>query len=128
MADNGTELTTRQQRTIAALLAARNVREAAKQVKVPERTVYTWLAEPAFRAALYEAEGHLIDAATRRLLHHQDVALTVILTIMADRDNPAGVRLRAAQSVLEQLLKLRELRNVEQRLTALELAHARESQ
>jgi transposase len=128
MADNGTDLTSRQQRTIAALLAARNVREAAKQVKVPERTVYTWLNEPAFRASLYAAEGHLIDAATRRLLHHQDVALTVILTIMADRDNPAGVRLRAAQTVLEQLLKLRELRNVEQRLTALELAHARESQ
>ncbi len=128
MADNSTDLTSRQQRTISALLAARNVREASKQAKVSERTVYTWLAEPDFRTALYEAEGHLIDAATRRLLHHQDVALTVILTIMADRDNPAGVRLRAAQSVLEQLLKLRELRNVEQRLTALELAHARESQ
>jgi flagellar motility protein MotE (MotC chaperone) len=124
MADNDTDLTTRQQRTIAALLAARNVREAAKQVKVPERTVYTWLAEPAFRAALYAAEGHLIDAATRRLLHHQDVALTVILTIMANPDNPAGVRLRAAQSVLEQLLKLRELRNIEQRLTALETLYA----
>jgi hypothetical protein len=123
MADNGTDLTSRQQRTIAALLSARNVREAAKQAKVSERTVYTWLAEPDFRTALYEAEGHLIDAATRRLLHHQDVALSVILTIMADRDNPASVRLRAAQLVLEQLLKLRELRDIESRLRALEATH-----
>ncbi len=127
MADNSTELTSRQQRTIAALLSARNVREAAKASKVPERTVYTWFAEPAFRVALYEAEGHLIDAATRRLLHHQDVALTVILTIMADRDNPAAIRLKAAQSVLDQLLKLRELRNVEQRLTTLEALYAQQS-
>jgi hypothetical protein len=126
MTDNGTELTTRQQRTIAALLTAKNVREAARASKTPERTIYTWFNEPDFRTALYEAEGHLIDAATRRLLHHQDVALTVILTIMADRDNPASVRLKAAQSVLDQLLKLRELRNVEQRLTALEAIYAKQ--
>lgn len=127
MADNGTDLTPRQQRTVAALLAARNVREAAKQVKVPERTVYTWLNEPRFRAALYEAEGHLIDSATRRLLAHQDVALTVILHIMADKENAASVRLKAAQAVLDQLLKLRELRNVEQRLTSLEALYAQQS-
>ena len=120
MADNGTDLTTRQQRTIAALLAAKDVRAAAQQAKVPERTLYTWMGEPAFRAALYEAEGHLIDAAVRRLLHYQDAALTVILTIMADKQNHAGVRLRAAQTVLEQLLKLRELRDIEERLSALE--------
>lgn len=120
MADNSTELSTRQQRTIAALLVAKDVRAAAKQAKVSERTLYTWLNENAFRAALYEAEGHLIDSATRRLLHHQEVALTVILSIMADKSNQSGVRLRAAQTVLEQLLKLRELRNIEQRLTALE--------
>jgi hypothetical protein len=126
MADNSTELSTRQQRTIGVLLAARNVREAAKQAKVHERTLYTWLGEPAFRAALYEAEGHLIDAATRRLLHHQDVALSVILSIMANPVNPASVRLKAAQSVLDQLLKLRELRNVEQRLSALEALYAQQ--
>jgi hypothetical protein len=125
MADFSAELTSRQQRTVAVLLAARNVREAAKQAKVSERTVYTWLGEPAFRAALYEAEGHLIDAATRRLLHHQDVALTVILSVMADKNNPASVRLRAAQTVLEQLLKLRELRDIEARLSALEANHAK---
>lgn len=39
---------------------------------------------------------------------------------MADQRHPAGVRLRAAQTVLEALLKLRELRSIEQRLSALE--------
>ncbi len=120
MAENGTELTTRQQRTIAALLAAKDVREAAGQAKVPERTLYTWLSEPAFKAALYEAEGRLIDQVTRRLLKHQDAAMTTILLIMADQKYPASVRLRAATAVVDYMLKLRDLRNVEERLTALE--------
>jgi hypothetical protein len=113
MTDNGTELTTRQQRTIAALLTAKNVREAARASKTPERTIYTWMGENAFRTALYEAEGNMIDAATRRLLQYQDAALTVIIEIMDDKENPAFVRLQAAKMVIEQLLKVRELRNVE---------------
>jgi hypothetical protein len=127
MADNGTELTTRQRRTIAALLAAKDVREAAKQARVPERTLYTWMTEPAFKTALYEAEGHLIDAATRKLLRYQDAALTTIITIMADKLILPAVRLRAAQTILEQLLKLRELRDIEGRLAALEEAYAKQT-
>jgi hypothetical protein len=40
---------------------------------------------------------------------------------MQDSKASAGVRLKATPAVLEYLLKLRELRNVEQRLTALEM-------
>jgi hypothetical protein len=40
--------------------------------------------------------------------------------VMADHSNHPSVRLRAAQSVLDYLLKLRELRNVENRLLRLE--------
>jgi hypothetical protein len=114
------QLTAPQRRTIAALLEQRDVRAAARAAKVGETTLHRWLAEPAFRAALYVAEGALIDAAVRRLLQHQDVALTVILSIMADQRYPAGVRLRAATAVVDYMLKLRELRNVEERLSALE--------
>jgi hypothetical protein len=123
MTENGTqstELTQRQRRTIAALLSAKNVRDAANQVKVPERTLYSWLRDPVFKAALYEAEGQLIDQATRRLLKYQEAAINVVLSIMADSHYSASVRLRAAQTILDTLFKLRELRNVEERLAALE--------
>ena len=77
-------------------------------------------------AALAGAEADMLDAATRRLLQLQEGAIETVQAIMQDGEANASVRLRAAQAVLDYLLKLRELRNVEQRLTALEMAYARE--
>jgi hypothetical protein len=130
MADNGTEddkLTPPQQRAISALLSTKSVAEAAKQANVPLRTLWRWLTEPAFKAALNSAEGELIAAATRLLLQYQDAALTVILSIMADKQYPAGVRLRAALAIIDTMLKLRELNGIEARLSALEEAYAQQT-
>jgi hypothetical protein len=128
MADNGTtnsKITPQQQRAVAALLSSKSVAEAAKQTGVSLRTMFRWMNDdPAFKVALSAAESALIDAATRRLLAHQEHALTVILSIMADKQYAAGVRLRAAMAVVDYMLKLRELRNIEDRLTALEEAYA----
>ena len=126
MAINGNPgLTSRQRRAIAALLSSRDVKAAALAAHVGERTLYRWMGEPGFRAALSLAEGGAIDGATRRLLTLTDPAITTIALVMADHGNPAGVRLRAAQAVLDYLLRLRELRNIETRLEALERAIGR---
>jgi len=114
------QLSAPRRRTIAALLEQRDVRAAARAAKIGEATLHRWLAEPAFRAELYVAEGALIDAAVRRLLQNQDAAMSTILVIMADSTQPASVRLKAAVAVVDFMLKLRDLRNVEERLTALE--------
>lgn len=129
MTENGTSeavLSAKQQRAILALLSTKSVSEAAQAAKVGERTLWRWLGEPMFRARLAGAEADMLDAATRRLLQLQDGAIETVQTIMQDAEASAGVRLRAAQAVLDYLLKLRELRNIEQRLAALEIAYARE--
>jgi len=119
MASNG--LSTRQKRAIAALLSCRDVRTAAEQCKVSERTLHRWLADDsAFQAALSQAEGAAIDTATRRLVQLQGAAIDTLKRLLADDDVSDSVRLRAAGNVLDYLLKLRELRNIEQRLTELE--------
>lgn len=122
MADSGTqsELTPRQRRAVLALLSEKDVRAAALAAKVPERSLWRWLALPAFRAALTQAEGDLIDKATRRLLNLQDPAISVITVVLADKTISPGIRLRAAQSVLDYMIRLRELRNTEERLEELE--------
>lgn len=122
-----TELTPKQHRAILALLSAKSVGEAAKQAKMGERTLWRWLSDPLFRAALAGAEADMIDTATRRLLQMQEGAIETVQAIMEDAEASPTVRLRAAQAVLDYLLKLRELRNVEQRLTALELAYAQDT-
>jgi hypothetical protein len=124
MAQNGTVLSAKQQRAIVALLASKSVAEAAQAAKVGERTLFRWLAEDQpFRAALSQAEGDLLDTATRRLLSLQGKSIDA-LEYLIDRAETESVRLRAAQVAIETSLKLRELRDIEQRLTALEQAQA----
>ena len=125
MAENGSGLTTKQVRAVQALLTTKGLAEAAQTAQVGERTLARWLTEPVFRAALSQAEGDLLDAATRRLLSLQDSAIGAFEAVLDGEEVSHTVRLRAAQGVLDHLLRLRELRNMEQRITALEQAYAR---
>lgn len=111
-----------QSRAIAALLTTRSVSDAAAHVGISERTMFRWLAEPTFRRELADAEHELLDAAQRQLLLLQTDAISVLATMLRDADAPHAARLRAAQIVLDSLLKLRELRDLERRLTAIENA------
>src|SRR5512136_621320 len=81
MAENGRfsgALTPRKRRAIAELLTARNAQEAAVAARVGYRTILRWLENPEFRAALIQAEGNVLDSATRRLLAGQAKALATL--------------------------------------------------
>jgi gamma-glutamyl:cysteine ligase YbdK (ATP-grasp superfamily) len=121
------ELTPRQHKAISALLLAPTLKAAAEQAGCAERTLRGWLSEPAFAAALAAAEGQAIDAATRRLIALQDSAVDALEQVLADAKTSAAVRVRASAVVLEYLLKLRELRNMEQRLSRLEEIYAKQA-
>jgi len=124
MARNGRRdgLSPGQGRAISALLTCQSIEQAAKQAGIGARTLHRWLTDPDFQAALTEAEGAAIAEATRRLVGLSDAAITTVASLMLDKGNSPTVRLRAATSVLDYLLRLRELKNVEERLTALEAA------
>ena len=125
MAENGTqskELTPAQIKAVHAIVAARDVRAAAAACGTPERTLHRWLQSDVFKAAIAEQEAFIVDYATRRLLLLQDKAIDVISGVLDDTKAPAGIRLRAALGMLDTAIKLRELRDLEVRLTALEAA------
>ena len=119
-------LSTKQARAVSALLSSKTVAEAAQQAEVGERTLTRWLSSDLqFRQALSLAEGDLIDSASRRLLQIQTGAIDTIEGMLADDAEVSdAVRLRAAQAALDYLFKMRELRQIEQRLAALEQAMA----
>jgi hypothetical protein len=120
MATNGNP-TTKQQKAIAALLSAKDIQAAAAQAGVGERTLHRWLDEdPAFKTALRAAEAQVIDGVVRRLTGSANSALNVVMVIMLDSTTPVSVRLRAAIAILDQLIKLRELNDLEQRIARLE--------
>lgn len=119
MANSGA-LSAKQGKAIAALLSSKTVLGAAELAGVSARTLTRWLADDDFKAALLEAESEAIDAATRRLIGLQSAAIDTLQETLGDRKALPGIRMRAAQSILDFLMKLRDLRNIEKRLAALE--------
>ena len=125
MAENGNDLSTKQVRAVQALLSAKNVAEAAERSGVGGRTLHRWLTEDdAFRAALAAAEAELLDAATRRLLCLQGVAIDTFEAVLSNEEASLALKLRAAGQVLDISLKLREVHNFEARMAELERAVA----
>ena len=114
-------ITVKQQKAITALLSERTGRDAAKKAGVSEKTLYTWLADPDFRAALRSAEGDILDTVTRRLGVGQTLALdTLEKLIQAARHE--STKLTACVSWLNMFVKFRDMKNIDERLTALEAA------
>lgn len=127
MATHGKPTTLRpgQARAIEALLASESVPEAARLAGVPQRTLYRWLDEPAFAAALRRAESRIIDEAARRLARVTTKAIATLEAMLDDPSVPAATRVRAALGVLDQAIRLRELRDITERVAQLEeIAHA----
>lgn len=121
MSENGSvALSPRQHKALRALLSENTVAKAAVASGVGESTLYKWLADAPFRAALAQAEGEAVAAAARKLVSMAELALDTVATLMADPRAPAAVRLRGAEVALANLVKFRELANFETRLTELE--------
>ena len=123
MTEENTEnvITVKQQKAIAALLSERTTRDAAKAAGVSEKTLYQWLNEPAFRAALREAEKSILDDVTRRLSAGASLALDTLKKLVQSARHES-TKLRASVAWLELSLKYRDMHDIEERLTALEAA------
>jgi hypothetical protein len=66
MAQNGT-LTRGMKRALPALLAYPTIAEAAEAADLGERTIYRYLNDPDFKAALHKAQDRILAATTARL-------------------------------------------------------------
>ncbi len=109
-----------QVRAVAAIMTTRTVTAAAAQAKVTTRTIYRWLADPAFSAAVAAAEADVLAVTTRAVLA---LTLSAVDTLKAAIDDPEaghGVKVRAADLVLVHGPRLYELRTLEARLRTLE--------
>ena len=115
------KLTRNQRKAINALLKYPTVEQAAGAIGVNPKTVFRWLDDTTFRLALSQAEGEALDKIGRRLLVMSEQALSAIQDIIDDPKKPGNTNLRlAAALILNQTMRLRELRNIESRLADLE--------
>ena len=116
------ELSPKQRKAVEALLSTGEVTSAAQNLGINRATLYRWLAEPAFVAAVRAAEAQAIDDFSRMLVRLGRTAAGTLAKIMADTTSPAATRVRAADATLGRLLQLRELATLEARVAELERA------
>ena len=112
--------TPRQRKAIETLLTTGSKTEAAKAAGVRRQTIYRWLKQPRFRAALVEAEGEALASLSQALVRLGDKAARTLDQAMDNDDATTSAKVRAADVVLSRLLQLRELVDFEKRLAELE--------
>lgn len=123
MADNSSPtppLTSDQRRGLVALMGSKDIKTAAIDAGVSERSMYRWLKQDAFMTELHAAEAAAITAAVTRLAELAGEAVATLKTIMQDKEAAAGTRVQAANIVLARLMDLREFASFEERLARLE--------
>lgn len=118
MKGHGEKLTRKQEQTIAALLSEATVGAAAEKVGVGEVTLYRWLKMPEFLMAYREARREVVEKAVAQLQQSSWAASTTLVRLLGSGSD--SVRLRAAQTILDQANKGLEMLDFEERLAALE--------
>ena len=104
---------------IAILAAGTSVQEAAVKAGVGERTAFRRLNDPEFRQRLAQTKGQMLEAASTRLVASAGAACEELERLLKKAESES-VRLGAARTILEQVLRMRELVEIDQRLLALE--------
>lgn len=110
------------QQILAALIANGSIRAAAKSAGVAESTIRNRMADPDFRAKYDAMRGELLQEAAQGLTARLESATATMSEIMEDGQNPASVRVSAADAVLRHALRYVEAADILRRLDALEAA------
>ena len=114
------KLTAKQVKGLEALLDGANIQDAAAAAGVNRKTLGRWLTDPLFWKTYQLNSRHALELAARRLTGKLDMAVDMLASVMEDDEAPPGVRLRAAQQVIEGSLKLLDVTDIQERLAALE--------
>jgi hypothetical protein len=104
---------------VAGVASGLSLREAAARANLSERTAKRRSVSPAFQSELTAARARMLDDALGRLSYAAAAAAATLARLLGTH-HPAGVRLRAAVSILEAAVKLRQAVEWEERLSALE--------
>jgi len=112
----------KQAAALAALLAHPTVRDAARAAQVAEGTIWRYLSDPTFAAHYQEARRQATEHLIARLTADSTKAAKVLTDVAEDAAAPASARVSAARVIIEQALRGAELRDLVERLQAVEAA------
>jgi len=91
---------TAKQKALSALLDSSTLTEAAKKAGINRKTLYNYIhTDIDFARAYEEAQAQIVIAQLEDMSEARQQAREVITGIMRDEQQPAAIRLKAAQSV-----------------------------
>jgi hypothetical protein len=94
------------ERAVAALVACHTTKEAAKVAGIGESTLRAYKSDPEF-VELYTAARHeLLDTGVKALQSKFSDAVEVISEVMNDKEASPNVRLSAANSIIQNVVRL----------------------
>ena len=114
------QLKRNQGRALKALLENATVVGAAEAAGVSPTSIYRYLADPDFRSALAARQGELMGGVVASLAGAAGEAVDVLRSTATNPKAADGVRVRAAGLLLENLLKVWQFSELEQRIAQLE--------
>lgn len=117
----------KQETFLLSYLSLPTLRAAANAANISEDTGQRWLKLPEVHDRYEALKQEYIDASLTNLLKHTDQAIATLAKHMTNEDTPAGVQLRAAQLILEQVIELHKMSDLERRLAEIEAVMKGES-
>ena len=114
------ELTALQCQTAAALIEGNSVANAAKIAGCSILSIHRWMKLEAFRGMIDQGKRDALNYSSNRLASASFSAVTVLEAVMNDPNEHGPTRVKAADSILTNTLKMLELVDMRNRLDALE--------
>lgn len=105
---------------ISALLSFATIKQASDEVGLSEQAVYSRLRKVDFRIKLQNARNDQFQVISSKLEDANFKALDTLVRILDDKETSAGIKVRAAQTLLDLSLKNREQADIITRIQNLE--------
>jgi len=115
---HGQKLGRKMEAAIAALLLEPTIPAAAQRAGVSERTLDRWLSNPVFAAAYRAARKKVFDQAVSTLRAASTEAVQTLRDAL--NDTSSSIRVRAALGILDFGIRITEMTDLEERISALE--------
>jgi len=108
------------QKALCALLTSDTKAEAAEKAGISDRTLRTYLADPAFKAEYQKRKQKLLSDATRQMQQSMKIAVSTLKGIIQNQDSKDSDRITASRLILEYSLRYTEITDILSRIDELE--------
>ncbi len=114
------QLTTKQNKTIEALLLTNTIDRAAKRANVSEASIYRWMKQKSFQTALRAARRDILAHTTTRLQQMSVRALDTLENVMDDQKASSASRVSASRLAMDMMYRGAAIDDIIERLKTLE--------